>query len=198
MEWPAGEDTESDKSSESPPEGYIGGDSVTDVETPETETAKTTKVGRVEDAASCHPMAPRGAHIFMKYGEQYYSEDAVPENFTVRDDKDNVCRFVSSFLVYNRKGERLARLERTFPGGQHVCLYGALLPFACISNPEQGRVVRQNLKRRKHRRVPFPSHLTPFPVKLDIVGYNFDYGKYPTSHPHIWVKSVSDHWYRYS
>eukprot|EP01056_Protomagalhaensia_sp_Gyna25_P005959 Protomagalhaensia_sp_Gyna_25__5958@NODE_91_length_5343_cov_32_408937_g70_i0_p2_GENE_NODE_91_length_5343_cov_32_408937_g70_i0NODE_91_length_5343_cov_32_408937_g70_i0_p2_ORF_typecomplete_len462_score60_20DNMT1RFD/PF12047_8/4_4e12_NODE_91_length_5343_cov_32_408937_g70_i014442829 len=145
--------------------------------------------------------------VFMKYGDSYYHEEDVPPAYTVLDGQRNTCRFVSSFLVYNRKGERLTRLdvlpraEDNLPShlletAATLCLFGALLPYLCIQQPEIGKLVRRNLERRKHRRQDLPPPQMPFPARIQITQYRFDYGQQPSDPPYMWVKSTAGIWYR--
>eukprot|EP01053_Blabericola_migrator_P004471 Blabericola_migrator_1__4470@NODE_238_length_10988_cov_97_569087_g202_i0_p8_GENE_NODE_238_length_10988_cov_97_569087_g202_i0NODE_238_length_10988_cov_97_569087_g202_i0_p8_ORF_typecomplete_len199_score29_32_NODE_238_length_10988_cov_97_569087_g202_i049265522 len=140
---------------------------------------------------------------YMKYGDHYYPEETVPEAYTLTDANQNICRYIAGFLIYNRKGERLTNLE-TLPTNaifssastNVLCVFGALLPAVCIQKPEIGRLVKRNLKRRKHRRQELPSNLNPYPARIQIDQYKFDYGSQPQDPPHIWVRSVRNVWYR--
>lgn len=49
--------------------------------------------------------------VYFKYGEEHYPEETVPPEYTFTETDGTVCRYITNFLVYNKRGERLLPIE---------------------------------------------------------------------------------------
>lgn len=58
-----------------------------------------------------HPLAPPGTPVYFKYGEEHYPEETIPDAYTYTESDGTVCRYITNFLVYNKRGERLLPIE---------------------------------------------------------------------------------------
>ncbi|KAF8817780.1 hypothetical protein IE077_001495, partial [Cardiosporidium cionae] len=58
-----------------------------------------------------HPMVPPGTHMWIKYGEEHYPEEVTPPDYTWIEMDGTVCSYITDFLLYNNKGERLLPVE---------------------------------------------------------------------------------------
>lgn len=81
-----------------------------------------------------HPLAPPGTPVYFKYGEEHYPEETVPPEYTFTEADGTVCRYITNFLVYNKRGERLLPVEvLDQPRHAALVLYGSLLPAAAMA-----------------------------------------------------------------
>lgn len=51
------------------------------------------------------------SQVYFKYGEEHYPEETVPPEYTFTETDGTVCRYITNFLVYNKRGERLLPIE---------------------------------------------------------------------------------------
>lgn len=81
-----------------------------------------------------HPLAPFATPVYFKYGEEHYPEETVPPEYTFTETDGTVCRYITNFLVYNKRGERLLPIEvLDQPRHGALVLYGSLLPATTMS-----------------------------------------------------------------
>ncbi|CBZ54097.1 Chloroquine resistance marker protein, related [Neospora caninum Liverpool] len=91
-----------------------------------------------------HPLVHASTPSWVKYGEEHYPEEAVPIEYQWIEDDGTCCCYVTDFLLYNKKGERLLQVE-TLDQDElaDVALYGKLVHVALVHPPEA-------LEARKH------------------------------------------------
>ncbi|EPR62346.1 hypothetical protein TGGT1_228120 [Toxoplasma gondii GT1] len=91
-----------------------------------------------------HPLVHASTPSWVKYGEEHYPEEAVPIEYQWVEDDGTCCCYVTDFLLYNKKGERLLQVE-TLDQDElaDVALYGKLVHVALVHPPEA-------LEARKH------------------------------------------------
>ncbi|PFH34994.1 hypothetical protein BESB_058810 [Besnoitia besnoiti] len=91
-----------------------------------------------------HPLVHASTPCWVKYGEEHYPEEAVPIEYQWVEDDGTCCCYVTDFLLYNKKGERLLQVE-TLDQDElaDVALYGKLVHVALVHPPEA-------LEARKH------------------------------------------------
>lgn len=169
-----------------------------------------------------HPLAPPGIPVYFKYGEEHYPEETVPPEYTFTETDGTVCRYITNFLVYNKRGERLLPIEvLDQPRHAALVLYGSLLPATAMSQgardadtlrgrkrtappPPTAAAKRQNVGRRKgdnDTQVRWPSDhrgsgTQTYPVRVELAEWCIDYGQEPSNVPFIWLISRWDVYYR--
>lgn len=161
-----------------------------------------------------HNLAPQGTPVYFKYGEEHYPEETIPDPFTFTENDGTVCRYITNFLVYNKRGERLLPIEvLDQPRHGALVLYGSLLPASSVGSPNDmenpgkrtnnSRNVSNNSrydtrrrngslksKRRQYHNPDDdgPSHV-PYPVRIELSEWCIDYGQEPQNVPFIWLIS---------
>eukprot|EP01054_Gregarina_sp_Poly1_P000633 Gregarina_sp_Poly_1__632@NODE_114_length_13862_cov_162_782240_g101_i0_p2_GENE_NODE_114_length_13862_cov_162_782240_g101_i0NODE_114_length_13862_cov_162_782240_g101_i0_p2_ORF_typecomplete_len765_score128_84DNMT1RFD/PF12047_8/1_6e16DNMT1RFD/PF12047_8/5_9e03_NODE_114_length_13862_cov_162_782240_g101_i062908584 len=157
-----------------------------------------------------HPLAPPGSPVFFKYGEEHYPEETVPDVFTCKESDGTVCRYITNFLVYNKRGERLLPIEvLDQPRHGALVLYGSLLPSETIVNTNVStdssgrsgvRPLRSRIDKRrgsiKRRGDDDNSTPPPYPVRVELSEWCIDYGQSPQNVPFIWLISRWENYYR--
>eukprot|EP01053_Blabericola_migrator_P009523 Blabericola_migrator_1__9522@NODE_517_length_7921_cov_221_621976_g395_i0_p1_GENE_NODE_517_length_7921_cov_221_621976_g395_i0NODE_517_length_7921_cov_221_621976_g395_i0_p1_ORF_typecomplete_len886_score166_30DNMT1RFD/PF12047_8/1_3e16CAF20/PF17052_5/6_2e03CAF20/PF17052_5/0_035_NODE_517_length_7921_cov_221_621976_g395_i039366593 len=156
-----------------------------------------------------HPLAPPGTPVYFKYGEEHYPEETIPDVYTYTESDGTICRYITNFLVYNKRGERLLPIEvLDQPRHGALVLYGSLLPSESMGNASadsSGRSVTRQASRarvdrrrgsNKRRGDDETSTHPPYPVRVELSEWCIDYGQEPQNVPFIWLISRWDVYYR--
>lgn len=153
-----------------------------------------------------HHLAPEGTPVFFKYGEEHYTEESVPDDYTFTESDGTVCRYITNFLVYNKRGERLLPIEvLDQPRHGALVLYGSLLPASAmgrglkpaVENEAGNRSARKSSHRSRRGEEDIGmGHASPYPTRVELSEWCIDYGQEPQNVPFIWLISRWDVYYR--
>lgn len=150
-----------------------------------------------------HPLASKGTPVYFKYGEEHYPEETVPDVYTFTESDGTVCRYITNFLVYNKRGERLLPIEvLDQPRHGALVLYGSLLPASGIGvsqnerlpSPSSGEAKSDKKKARRLEEDCAPH--APYPIRIELAEWCIDYGQEPQNVPFVWLISRWDVYYR--
>lgn len=155
-----------------------------------------------------HVLAPQACEdelYFLKYGDEHYVESTIPMRFKLIDNRGVTCHYITSFLIYNRRGERLVSIESlsTSSRSSSYIAYGFLMTPAMITSPAGDRLAQlwTRCKDRKILQLGLSSkHIAeadmPYPVRIEFTEWLMDYGALPTDKPAIWLISKERSYYR--
>lgn len=162
----------------------------------ESGSEKTLLARPVKLESPKHLLAPPGTEAYFKYGDEHYPESTVPPSFTLTDDNGHCCRYISNFLVYNKRGERLLPIEGLGSArGPALSLYGQLISTAALRMGDRGRQL-YSAKSKKKRDLSGLGKDAPYPVRVELDKWQIEYGPFPSERPAIWLVSSSGCYYR--
>lgn len=148
---------------------------------------------RVEEPK--HPLAPAWTEVYHKYGEEHYPESTIPDTFTLRDENGHLCRYITHFLVYNRRGERIQSIEGLDAAKLkwNLVLYGHLLSvYSMRKGPENPSLKTKKAKMSVLNTGPN----APYPIRVELTKWQIEFGPYPFDKPSIWLISTTNAFYR--